>query len=143
MNDDKTRRELFVRSAARSVSGEEPSEVTAFAHQPADDSRFREVPEGVVFTLRFPSGVLATCDCSFGAGESRHYRVHCAERFVEMAPAFSYRSLRLRTKSSKARGVHAAENVEVLIQEANHEAIAAGREATVRAWSPEGELAHA
>ncbi len=66
---------------------------------------------------------------------------HCAEGFMEVAPAFSYRSLRLRTKSGKAEGVHAAENVEVRIQEVNHKAMAAGREARVRAWSPEGELA--
>ena len=41
------------------------------AWQPKDDPRFREVPESVAFTLRYPSGVIAHCDCSFGARESR------------------------------------------------------------------------
>lgn len=58
-------------------------------------------------------------------------------------PTVSNRDLRLRTKSGKAEAVHATENVEVLLQKVNHEAITAGREATVRAWSPEGDLAHA
>ena len=68
------------------------------AHQPADDPRFREVPESVAFTLRFPSGVLAHCDCSFGVGESRCYRVHCTDGFIELDPAFAYRGQRLRVK---------------------------------------------
>ncbi len=56
------------------------------------------MPESVSFTLRFASGVLAHCDCSFGSTESRRYRVHCTKGYVEMDPAFSYRGLRLRVK---------------------------------------------
>ena len=111
---------IYSINAARYVTGEEPVEVTALAHQPTDDPRFREVPESVVFTMRFPSGVLATCDCSFGVGESRRYRVHCAKGFIEMDPAFSYRGLRLRTKSGETEGTQTAENAEMLIEEVDH-----------------------
>ncbi|WP_439621618.1 Gfo/Idh/MocA family protein [Gemmata sp.] len=86
---------IYCLNAARYLTGEEPAEVTAVAHRPKDDPRFREVPESVAFTLRFPSGVIANCDCSFAAAESRRYRVHGADGFVDMDPAFSYRGLRL------------------------------------------------
>lgn len=107
-------------NAARYITGEEPVEVTAFAHQPTDDPRFREVPESVSFTLRFPSGVLAHCDCSFGVGESRRYRVHCEKGWVEMDPAFSYRGLRLRTKKGEGKADKPGEATEILIEPVDH-----------------------
>jgi predicted dehydrogenase len=107
-------------NAARYVIGEEPVEVTAMAHQPNDDPRFREVPESVTFTLRYPSGVLAHCDCSFGSSESRRYRVHCANGWIEMDPAFSYRGLRLRTKEGEAKGPKEAKLAELMLEQVNH-----------------------
>jgi predicted dehydrogenase len=106
-------------NAARYCTGEEPVEVTAIAHQPKDDPRFREVPESVAFTLRFPSGILAHCDCSFGSAESRRYRVHCAKGWIEMDPAFSYRGLRLRTKDGDAKK-GTSEATEHLVEAVNH-----------------------
>ena len=110
---------IYCINAARYVTGEEPVEVTAMAHQPADDPRFREVPESVAFTLRFPSGVLAHCDCSFGSAVSRRYRVHCAEGAIDMDPAFDYRGLRLRVKQTKGDDGETLD-AEMLLHEVNH-----------------------
>ncbi|RYD84519.1 MAG: Gfo/Idh/MocA family oxidoreductase [Verrucomicrobiaceae bacterium] len=95
---------IYSINTARMILGEEPVEVSAMFHQPKDNPRFREVPESATFTLRFPSGVLAHCDCSFNSTESRRYRVHCEKGFVEMDPAFSYRGLRLRVKQGESKG---------------------------------------
>lgn len=86
---------IYCLNAVRYLTGEEPVEVTAVAHQPADDPRFREVPESVAFTLKFPSGAIATCDCSFGAAESRRFRVQGADGVLHMERAFGYRGQRL------------------------------------------------
>lgn len=86
---------IYCLNAFRYLTGEEPIEVTGFASQPKDDSRFREVPESVAFTLRFPSGVIASGDCSFGITESRHFRVQGTEALLEMDAAFGYRGQRL------------------------------------------------
>ena len=91
---------IYCLNATRYLTGEEPVEVAAFAHRPKDDPRFREVPEGVSFVLRFPSGVLASCDCDFASMETRRYRVHCAEGFIDLDPAFSYRGLRMHVKAA-------------------------------------------
>lgn len=104
-------------NAARYVLNEEPAEVTAYACKPEDDPRFREVPESVTFVMRYPSGAVASCLCSFGVAESRHYRVHCEKGYIDMDPAFSYRGLRLRTK---AEDDGLTESAEIVIEPVNH-----------------------
>jgi predicted dehydrogenase len=93
---------VYCINAARYISNEEPVEVTAFAQQPEDDPRFREVPESVTFTLRYPSGLLAHCECSFGSARSERYRIVGAKGFIEMDPAFGYRGQRLFLKQGGA-----------------------------------------
>ncbi|HEY1066272.1 MAG TPA: Gfo/Idh/MocA family oxidoreductase [Pirellulales bacterium] len=86
---------IYCLNATRYLTGQEPIEVNAMRHQPQDDPRFREVPESVAFTLKFPSGGIATCDCSFGTAESRRYRVQGADGVLHMDRAFGYRGQRL------------------------------------------------
>lgn len=89
---------IYSINAARYCIGEEPVAVTAVANFPDDDPRFKEVPESVSFILTYPSGVIATCDTSFGTVEGRRYRVQCEKGYIEMDPSFSYRGLKLTTK---------------------------------------------
>lgn len=110
---------VYCINAARYVIGEEPIEVSAVAHQPKDDPRFREVAESVAFTLRYPSGVLAHCDCSFGASESRRYRVNCAEGYIDLDPAFSYRGLKLHVKTGNA-DTKDTKRTEIVLDPQNH-----------------------
>ena len=91
---------VYCLNATRYLTGQEPIEVEAFSYQPTDDARFREVPESVAFTLRYPNGVLAHCGCSFNAAESRYYRVECIDGVIELDNAFSYRGQRLQTRNS-------------------------------------------
>ena len=110
---------VYCINAARYVIREEPVEVVAFAHRPTDDSRFREVPESVAFTLRFPSGALAHCDCSFGAATSRRYVANCERGVIEMDPAFSYTGLRLAvSEGSEQKGD--ARKSELKLEPVNH-----------------------
>lgn len=104
-------------NAARYVLNDEPAEVSAYACKPEDDPRFREVPESVTFVMRYPSGAVASCLCSFGVAESRRYRVHCEKGYIDMDPAFSYRGLRLRTRS-REDGLN--ESAEIVIEPVNH-----------------------
>jgi predicted dehydrogenase len=88
-------------NAARYVLNEEPIEVMAFAQQPDGDPRFREVPETVSYLLRYPSGALASCDCSFGTGNSSRYRAVGTKGFIEMDPAFPYEGQKLRVSEQQ------------------------------------------
>jgi predicted dehydrogenase len=104
---------IYCLNAARYVTGEEPVVVTAQEHRPADIPRFREVPASVSFQLKFPSGVLAHCDCSFDAAESRRFRVNGTKGFIDLDPAFSYRGLRLTVGKESGRE-------QVRLTEVNH-----------------------
>ncbi|MES2708142.1 MAG: Gfo/Idh/MocA family oxidoreductase [Verrucomicrobiota bacterium] len=106
-------------NAARYVIGEEPVDVYAVEHRPADDPRFAEVPESVSFVLRYPSGVLAHCECSFGTAGSQRYRAVGTDGFIEMDPAFPYRGLKLSVSRAKG-GAGTPEKADLTIPQVNH-----------------------
>jgi glucose-fructose oxidoreductase len=86
---------IYALNAARYLSGEEPVAVNAMMHSTPNDPRFAEVEENVTFQLRFPSGVLANCTSSYGAGLNR-FRVAKPRGSAELEPALSYTGLRMR-----------------------------------------------
>ncbi|RYD32612.1 MAG: twin-arginine translocation signal domain-containing protein [Verrucomicrobiaceae bacterium] len=105
-------------NAARYVIGEEPVDVYAVEHRPPEDPRFAEVPESVTFVLRYPSGVLAHCECSFGTAGSQRYRAVCEDGFIEMDPAFPYRGLKLSVSRIKG-SAGAPEKADIQIPQIN------------------------
>jgi len=66
---------IYSLSAARYLSGEEPTEVFAHTYADTSDPRFKEVEQNCDFQLKFPSGVLASCLSSYNANLNR-YVVH-------------------------------------------------------------------
>jgi predicted dehydrogenase len=104
---------IYCLNAARYLTGEEPTEVSGLSHTPKDDPRFREVPASVFFTMQFPSGAVANCDCSFDTAESRRYRVQGTKGYVQLDPAFSYNGLELRT-------MRGTEESQIHLKQQNH-----------------------
>ncbi|HEY7089670.1 MAG TPA: Gfo/Idh/MocA family oxidoreductase [Tepidisphaeraceae bacterium] len=86
---------VYCLNATRYITGEEPIEFAAMMNQPSDVPRFAEVPESVVWTQRFPSGVIATCACSFGMHGSKRYRVVCENGWYQLENAFGYSGQRM------------------------------------------------
>jgi predicted dehydrogenase len=54
--------------------------------------------------VRFPSGILANCTSSYGYAGQNCYRVVGTEGWLEMDPATSYRSLRMRVHRGNVTG---------------------------------------
>jgi predicted dehydrogenase len=104
---------IYCLNAARYITGEEPIEVSAMQWADPKDERFREVPETIVFTLRFPSGILAHCSGSFSTGRSEGYRVTTSQGYFELNPSFSYSGQRLRIKANNAE-------TELILNPQNH-----------------------
>jgi predicted dehydrogenase len=86
---------IYALNAARYLTNEEPVAVNAMMHSTPDDPRFVEVEENITFQLRFPSGILANCTSSYGAGLNR-FRVAKPRGSAELEPALSYNGLRFR-----------------------------------------------
>ncbi len=80
---------VYCLNAARYIFKSEPIEVTAFAIH-GQDRRFKEVPEAVAATLRFPKDRLATFLCGFGQTKVSEYRVIGTAGVLKMDPAFTW-----------------------------------------------------
>ncbi len=87
---------IYSQNAARYVTGEEPVEVSARIFSTPGDSRFKEVEETVSWTLRFPSGCIATLSTSYGAHKKATLSVNGAEAVAVMDPAFPYQGQQLK-----------------------------------------------
>lgn len=87
---------IYSINAARFLTNEEPFEVSGSAYRRTNDPRFQEVEESAHFILRFPSGMMATCATSFSTHRSQFFRLHGADAWAELNPAFAYRGLRMR-----------------------------------------------
>jgi len=92
---------IYCLNAARYVTGEEPIEVSGMSYADPSQERFREVPETVVFSMKFPSGVLAQCTASFGSERADRLRVVCEKGVFELEPAFGYTGQKLKVKEKK------------------------------------------
>ena len=87
---------IYCLQAARYLSGEEPTEVSAQWSVIDQDGRFKTVEENLTFSLRFPSGVLASCSASYGTNSGNWARANGSRGWFEMNQAFMYDQLHLR-----------------------------------------------
>jgi predicted dehydrogenase len=110
---------IYCINAGRYLTGEMPVEVTAFEHR-SKEARFAEVPESVVFTLRFPSGVVLNGSCSLGTAEARHLEVIGRDGSLAIDNAFTYRGLEMKVKRVGKPDGRPAEEVEPKIEQVDH-----------------------
>ena len=89
---------IYSLNATRYLSGEEPEHISAYASTIDHDARFAEVEENVSWTMRFPSGIVASCATTYGADMPGYYRVYGSKGWLEVENAFVYEGLRLRAK---------------------------------------------
>ena len=94
---------LYCTNAFRYITGEEPIEVTGQITRPAGDKRFAEVEDVSLFTLRFPSGVIATGSAGYSFHESRQLRVHAESGWFGLDPAFGYDNLSLQISRKEGK----------------------------------------
>jgi predicted dehydrogenase len=111
---------VYCINACRYLTGEEPQEVTAQSYQPKDEARFAEVPRDYVFTMSFPSGAHASCAVSFGSSGSRHYRVLCADGYLDMTRPYGYRGQELRTYREQKETRHDLNSVNHFAAQMDH-----------------------
>ena len=81
---------IYSLNACRYLTGEEPTQISAMVFQPKDNPKFREVEQSVVWTMRFPGGVLASCSTAYDYQDTKRYRVFFEKGWVELDPATDY-----------------------------------------------------
>ena len=89
---------IYSLNACRYLTGEEPEHISAYASVIDHDGRFNEVEENVAWTMRFPSGIVASCTTTYGAPMAGYFRVHGSKGWLEVDQAFVYEGLHLRAE---------------------------------------------
>jgi predicted dehydrogenase len=102
---------IYSIQAMRYLTGEEPTSAEAYSSVIDHDGRFAEVEENLVWTFRFPSGVLAHCATSYGTNFlGGTARAIGSEGMLELNPAFAYQGLQLTGKAQGKSPINVAFN---------------------------------
>jgi predicted dehydrogenase len=91
---------IYSLNACRYLTGEEPSDIAAWASVLDNDGRFNEVEENVAWSMKFPSGILASCTTTYGANMGGYFRVYGSKGWLQVDQAFVYEGLHLRAEFS-------------------------------------------
>jgi len=87
---------IYSLNACRYLIGEEPHNISAYASTIDHDGRFKEVEENVTWSMRFPSGIVASCSTTYGGQMDGYFRVYGSKGWLQVDNAFVYEGLRLR-----------------------------------------------
>ncbi len=128
---------IYSLSAARYLSGEEPTEVFAQTYQDTSDLRFKEVEQNCDFQLKFPSGVMASGLSSYATSLNR-YEVHGSKGFCVLEPGQAYHGIKLQM--NKGHGLVPVDVAEVdqFVGEMDGFAMALAGSAPFKATGEEG-----
>jgi predicted dehydrogenase len=86
---------IYSLNACRYLTEEEPQYLEGFCSVIDRDGRFDQVEENVSWVMRFPSGIVASCNTSYGAQMPGYVRVHGSKGSLQLQPAFSYEGIHL------------------------------------------------
>jgi predicted dehydrogenase len=88
---------IYSLNACRHLTGEEPVEVKGYSTVADQDGRFREVEENLSWSMKFPSGAVASCSTTYGANMTSYFRVLGSKAELYVEQAFAYDGQRLMT----------------------------------------------
>ena len=89
----------LVRNQGSAPTMEEPNAFTAVTSTRDHDGRFTSMEQSIEWTMKFPSGIIASCGSSYGASGPNFLQVNGEKGWVEITSAFSYDGLVLRGKA--------------------------------------------
>ena len=81
---------IYSLNATRYLTGEEPASLASFSSVIDNDGRFTSVEENLSWTMKFPSGIVASCATTYGAQMDGFFKVYGAKGWIEAEPAFNY-----------------------------------------------------
>jgi predicted dehydrogenase len=111
---------IYVLNATRYLTGEEPVGFTAQISTIDHDGRFDEVEENTSWTMKFPSGALASCATTYGASMPGFYRVYGTKGWLEVG-GFGYSGLHLRASFQDDNPDAPADAPPIVLDEVNPE----------------------
>jgi predicted dehydrogenase len=86
---------IYPLNGVRYLSGEEPAAYTAVGSTMDKSGRFASVEESIEWTMKLPSGILASCGSSYGQSAPNFISVTGEKGTLTITAAYSYDGLRL------------------------------------------------
>lgn len=91
---------IYALQGARYVSGEEPIEISA-TETKTDPVKFKEVDESILWSMRFPSGLVANCGTTYLINGMNRLWAGAESGWFLLEPAYSYGGLKGRTSKGE------------------------------------------
>ena len=91
---------IYALQGTRYVSGEEPTEVFAIETK-TDKVKFKEVDESILWSMRFPSGLVANCATTYLVNGMNRLFAAAENGWFQLDPAYSYGGLKGRTSKAE------------------------------------------
>jgi predicted dehydrogenase len=85
---------IYSLNASRYLTGEDPAEIKAYASVIDHDGRFSQVEESDGWTMKFPSGTVASCSTTYGGLMDGYFRVVGSKGWIHM-DGFNYDGMHL------------------------------------------------
>ncbi len=95
---------IYSLNAARYLTGENPADIKGYASVIDHDGRFTQVEESDGWTMRFPSGIVASCNTSYGAQMNGYFRVHASQGWIYM-DGFNYSGMHLTAQLASGKSL--------------------------------------
>jgi predicted dehydrogenase len=86
---------IYPLNAIRHLTREEPTSFTAVVSTRDFSGRFAEVEQSVEWTMKLPSGIIASCGCSYGQTGPSFLTVDGDKGYLQLQPAFLYDGVHL------------------------------------------------
>ena len=81
---------IYPLNAIRHLTREEPTSYTAIVSTRDFSGRFAEVEQSVEWTMKLPSGIIASCGCSYGQSAPGFFTINGDKGSLQIQPAFNY-----------------------------------------------------
>ena len=91
---------IYPLNGIRYMLGEEPSDFAAMVATRSEHVDLQGIEETLQWVMRFPSGVLATCSTSYGAGAPDYLKIIGNKGFLLMQPAYGYQGVHLTGRTA-------------------------------------------
>jgi predicted dehydrogenase len=80
---------IYALQATRYITGEEPGLITA-VETTTDRVKFKDVEESIAWQMKFPGGVIASCDSSYNFNGMNRYQAFADNGWFQLSSAYGY-----------------------------------------------------
>ena len=91
---------IYPLNAIRYITGEEPSSYSAMIATREAGERFAEVEQSMEWLMKLPSGIIASCSCSYGTSAPGYFRINGSKGNLAFEPAYNYDDVHLRGQAA-------------------------------------------